>query len=78
MKNVEKHHSIGLFNVLKHRLNVYQRPRFLEHGRTYSCSLMIFHLDERYNVRVMALKSGKKSLNWVSVGNFETLRIPLI
>ena len=36
-------------------------------------SQMIFHLDERHSLKAIVLESGKKSTNWVSVGNFETL-----
>ena len=35
---------------------------------------MIFYLDERHSVKATGLERGKKSINWVSVGNFETLR----
>ena len=35
-------------------------------------SLMIFHLDKRHSLKATVLDSGKKSINWVSVGNFET------
>ena len=37
---------------------------------------MIFHLDERHSLKVTVLESGKKCINWVSVGNFETLSRP--
>ena len=36
-------------------------------------SQMIFHLDERHSLKATVLESGKKSINWISVGNFETL-----
>ena len=36
-------------------------------------SQMIFHLYERHSLKATVLESGKKSINWVSVGNFETL-----
>ena len=39
-------------------------------------SQMIFHLYERHSLKATVLESGKKSINWVSVGNFETLRQP--
>ena len=35
--------------------------------------LVIFHPDERHNMKATGLKSGNKSINWVFVGNFETL-----
>ena len=31
---------------------------------------MIFHLDERHCLKATVLEGGKKSINWVSVGNF--------
>ena len=31
---------------------------------------MIFHLDERHSLKATVLEDGKKSINWVSVGNF--------
>ena len=30
---------------------------------------MIFHLDERHCLKATVLEGGKKSINWVSVGN---------
>ena len=39
-------------------------------------SQMTFHLDERHSLKAIRLESGKKFINWVSVGNFETLRSP--
>ena len=38
---------------------------------------MIFHLDERHSLKATVLESGKKTINWVSVGNFETLKSTL-
>ena len=37
---------------------------------------MIFHLNERHSLKATVLESGKKSINWVSVSNFETLSRP--
>ena len=37
---------------------------------------MIFHLDDRHSLKATVLESGKKSINWFSVGNFETLSRP--
>ena len=34
---------------------------------------MIFHSDERHSLKATVLEDGKKSINWVSVGNFEIL-----
>ena len=34
---------------------------------------MIFHLDERHTLKATMLESCKKSTNWASVGNCETL-----
>ena len=39
-------------------------------------SQMIFHLDERHSLKATVLEDGKKSINWVSVGNFEILSQP--
>ena len=39
-------------------------------------SQMIFHLDERHSLEATVLESCKMSINWVSVGNFETLSRP--
>ena len=39
-------------------------------------SQMIFHLDERHSLKATVLEGGKKSINWVSVGNFEILSRP--
>ena len=39
-------------------------------------SQMIFHLDERHSLKATVLEDGKKSINWVSVGNFEILSRP--
>ena len=39
-------------------------------------SQMIFHLDERHSLKATVLEDGKKSKNWVSVGNFEILSRP--
>ena len=36
---------------------------------------MIFHLDERHSLKATVLESDKKSINWVSVGNLETLQV---
>ena len=36
---------------------------------------MIFHLYERRSLKAAVLESGKKSINWVSVGNFDTLSL---
>ena len=36
-------------------------------------SQMIFYLDERHSLKATVLESGKKSINWISVGNFETV-----
>ena len=33
---------------------------------------MIFNLDERHSLKATVLESGKKCINWVSVGTFET------
>ena len=76
MKNVEKGSLRWVFMVLIHRLQVYLRPRF---GGTCKKNIMIyshliFHLDEKHSLEAMVLESGKKSINWVSVGNFKTLR----
>ena len=38
---------------------------------------MIFNLDERHSLKATVLESGKKCINWVSVGTFETLNRPL-
>ena len=61
--------------VLIHRLNVHKRPKFWS---TYKKNILIypemtFHLDERHSLKDTVLENGKKSINWVSVGNFETL-----
>ena len=37
---------------------------------------MIFQLDERHSLKATVLESGKKSINWVSVGNSEKLSGP--
>ena len=37
---------------------------------------VIFHLDERYSLKPTVLESGQKSINWVSVDNFEALSRP--
>ena len=37
---------------------------------------MIFHLDERHSLKATVLEDVKKSINWVSVGNFEILSQP--
>ena len=37
---------------------------------------IIFDLDERHRLKAAVLESGKKSINWFSVGNFETLSLP--
>ena len=37
---------------------------------------MIFHLDERHSLKATVLEGGKKSINWVKVGNLETLNRP--
>ena len=34
---------------------------------------MIFHLDERHSLKSTVLESGKKDINCVFMGNFETL-----
>ena len=39
---------------------------------------MIYNLDERHSLKATVLESGKKCINWVSVGNFETLSRPLM
>ena len=39
-------------------------------------SQMIFHLDERHSLKATVLEDGKKSINWVCVGNFEILSWP--
>ena len=39
-------------------------------------SQMIFHLDERHCLKATVLEGGKKSINWVSVGNFKTSSRP--
>ena len=39
---------------------------------------MIFNLDERHSLKATVPESGKKCINWVSVGTFETLSRPLI
>ena len=64
--------------VLIHRLNVYYRRKFWS---TYKKNIsiysqIIFHLDERHSLKATVLENGKKSTNWVSVGNFETLSQP--
>ena len=64
--------------VLIHGLNVYYRPKFWS---TYKKNIliysqMIFHLDERHCLKGTVLEGGKKSINWVSVGNFETSSRP--
>ena len=41
-------------------------------------SQMTYNLDERHSLKATGLESGKKSINWVSLGNFETLRRDLI
>ena len=33
-------------------------------------------LDERPSLKATVLEGGKKSINWVKVGNFETLSQP--
>ena len=35
--------------------------------------IYIFNLDERHSLKATVLESGKKCINWVSVGTFETL-----
>ena len=64
--------------VLIHKLNVYKRPKV---WGTYKKNIliysqMIFHLDERHSLKATVFESGKKSINWVSVGNFDTLSRP--
>ena len=44
--------------------------------KTLIYSQMIFHLDERHCLKATVLEGGKKSINWVSVGNFETSSRP--
>ena len=39
---------------------------------------MIFYLYERHSLKARVLESGKKSINWVSVINFETLIFELL
>ena len=39
-------------------------------------SQMRFQLYQSHSLTVTGLKSGKKSINWVFVGDFETLRWP--
>ena len=36
-------------------------------------SQITFHLDERHSLNATVLESGQKCINWISVGNFETL-----
>ena len=38
------------------------------------CSQMRFQLYQSHHLTAIGLQSGKKSTNWVSVGNLETLR----
>ena len=38
---------------------------------------MIFNLDERHSLKATVLESGKKCINWVSVGTFEPYIRPL-
>ena len=44
--------------------------------KTLIYSQMIFHLDERHSLKATVLEDGKKSINWVSVGNIEILSGP--
>ena len=61
--------------VLIHRLNVYKRPKYwgIYKKNILIYSQMIFHLDERHSLKATVLENGKTSINWVSLGNFETL-----
>ena len=36
---------------------------------------MIFNLDERHSLKATVLESGKKCINWVSVGTFRDLNL---
>ena len=37
---------------------------------------MRLQLYQSHHLTTIGLQSGKKSINWVSVGNLETLRLP--
>ena len=54
---------------LKYMLNVYLKPWCLAHEkRTLVYSRMRFQLYQAHIKTVIGLKSGKKSINWGSVG----------
>ena len=61
---------------LAYMLNVYLKPWFLAHEKKniLVCSQMRFQLYQLHIMIVIGLKSGKKSINWVSVGILENLR----
>ena len=55
---------------LTYMLNVYLKPWFLAHGKKNILiySQMRFQLYQAHIMTVIGLKSGKKSINWGSVG----------
>ena len=61
---------------LTYMLNVYLNSWFLAHGKRniLMYSQMRFQLYQVHILTVIGLKSGKKSINWVSVGILQTLR----
>ena len=80
VKNVKKGSLGWVFMVLRliHRLDVYLKPLFLAHvKRIYINILLIysqmkFQLYQSHSLTAIGLKSGKKSIKWVSVGSLET------
>ena len=61
---------------LIHRLNVYLKPWFLAHVKKNILiySQMRFQLYQLQIMIVIRLTSGKKSINWLSVGILENIR----
>ena len=72
----KKKSSAGSFiHGSQYMLNVYLMPWFLAHKKYILIySQMRFQLYQVHIMTVIGLKSGKKSINWGSVGIQETLR----
>ena len=64
-----------LFRGLIYMLNIYLKPWFLAQNIIkYIYSHMRFPLSQLNIMTAIGLKSGKKSMNWVSVGILETVK----
>ena len=53
-------------------LNVYLKPWFLAHGKKHIN--IPDEASDQHIMTVIGLKSGKKSINWVSMGILENVR----